>query len=104
MVDVLQTRLKDYCESFWFPGSNVNELEERVTANDLQRFGQEGRKRRVEAKIKDDKVSFFFIIYFNIFPFDHLMISSIELQQKKIKHIIEICIETLTDIHYVKEK
>lgn len=103
MVDVLQTRLKDYCESFWFPGSNVNELEERVTANDLQRFGQEGRKRRVEAKIKDDKVSFFLLfISIFIFPFDHLMISSIELQQKK--HIIEICIETLTDIHYVKEK
>lgn len=61
MVDVLQTRLKDYCESFWFPGSN--ELEERVSANDLQRFGQEGRKRRVEAKIKDDKVSFFYYNY-----------------------------------------
>lgn len=73
MVDVLQTRLKDYCESFRFPnfpGSTVNELEERVTVNDLQRFGQEGRKRRVEAKIKDDKVSFFFIFLLQIhFPF-----------------------------------
>lgn len=86
MVDVLQNRLKDYCESFRFPGSTVDELEERVTVNDLQRFGQEGRKRRVEAKIKDDKVSFFFLIYILqiYFPFvDHLMISSIELQQNK---------------------
>lgn len=62
MVDVLQTRLKDYCESFRFPGSTVADLEERVTVNDLQRFGQEGRKRRVEAKIKDDKVSSIFVI------------------------------------------
>lgn len=84
MVDVLQNRLKDYCESFRFPGSTVDELEERVTVNDLQRFGQEGRKRRVEAKIKDDKVIFFFYLLQIYFPFvDHLMISSIELQQEK---------------------
>lgn len=91
MVDVLQNRLKDYCESFRFPGSTVGDLEERVTVNDLQRFGQEGRKRRVEAKIKDDKVSFFFLFHYscclllhcNLFSFDRLMISSIELQQKK---------------------
>lgn len=58
MVDVISTRLQEVYGSWRLPGMPTagTAPEERMSANALRRFGDEGRRRKLLAKELEQKV------------------------------------------------